>query len=287
MPESAARDYPLAPELGLMKYFRDITGTASRESTYKPGVAVAGQAPLIDEAGLSGIMTEWLRGNGRFLDTMHNQNQSGLYNSSTRRLVANDLTAQAALKAATANQDIGKVNAELSTRASIENAKMQSLANSSNAKLSMSGNSGKNKLLDLALAAGMNIFKGSENKKGEKKVSTEAAGGTSGTSDVSSSPTTYNDSGGPIIDDTPFAGDIAPLEFSSGGLALDTFDLGGLGSQVSELGSLDLSSGNFGSSEEFEPAEFDLGNFFSGGTSSGLSSVETDFDFSDLFDFDW
>lgn len=149
-PQSPIKDYPLSGELDLMNYLRQITGN-STTGTYQASQAVAGQAPELTPEKMQAIMTEWLRGNGRFLENMQQQNQSGLYNSSTRRLVANDLTAQAALKAATANQDIQKLNAQLQTEASIKNAQLQTQA----AKDSSAQISGKTAKQNLAGAAGI------------------------------------------------------------------------------------------------------------------------------------
>lgn len=149
-PQSPIKDYPLSGELDLMNYLRQITGN-STTGTYQASQAVAGQAPELTTEKMQGIMTEWLRGNGRFLENMQQQNQSGLYNSSTRRLVANDLTAQAALKAATANQDTQKLNAQLQTEASIKNAQLQTQA----AKDSSTQISGKTAKQNLAGAAGI------------------------------------------------------------------------------------------------------------------------------------
>lgn len=138
------QDMPLQPELGLVNYLRSITGAGGSGNVATPGVAKE-----IDASGLSSIMTDWLRGNGQFLQNMQQQNQAGLYNSSTRRLVANDLTAQAALKAAGANQATRISNADNATRTSLQNAK-EGVANQT----------GKSQMANLALAALLNAYNG-------------------------------------------------------------------------------------------------------------------------------
>lgn len=158
------QDLPLQQELGLVNYFRNITGTQG-----SGGAAVAGQASEIDSQGLQNIMTEWLRGNGQFLEKMHQQNQSGLYNSSTRRLVANDLTAQAALKAATASSQV-----------SVENAKMQTQASIANAAAGKSTGNTKDALMNTALAAAIAAYN-SKKKGDEKSASPSASSGAKGT----------------------------------------------------------------------------------------------------------
>lgn len=161
---------PLQDEVALVNYIRGLTGTGAGTGAYTASQAQAAQAPLITQEGLSGIMTEWLRGSGQFLDTMRQQNVSGLYNTSTRRLLANDLTAQAALKAATANQNIGIQNAQLATQAAMQNAQLQSQASAVSARTK----SPQQSILDTLLAAGIAAYKGDNKgkKKDEGKVAT-------------------------------------------------------------------------------------------------------------------
>ena len=181
MATSPVQDYPLQPELGLINYLRQITGIGTPGSVAVPGQAsqsiqaVAGQAPELTQDTLSNIMTEWLRGSGNFLNAMHQQNQSGLYNSSTRRLVANDLTAQAALKAAQAGSAVQQRNAELATAASQTNANNAAQVGQTNARLTteaalqnarqgVAGQSSKSQMVNTLLAAALNAYNG-KNKK--------------------------------------------------------------------------------------------------------------------------
>lgn len=105
---------PLAGELGLINYLQGLFSNKVANPNYT-GASVPAPvlAPTMSGQDMQNIMTEFLRGNGQFLDQMRQQNLSGLYNSSTRNLVANDLTAQAALKASTANAGIQNQNAQI------------------------------------------------------------------------------------------------------------------------------------------------------------------------------
>lgn len=224
MADMVKSDMPLANELSVVNYLRNILGVSSSGTATAgqvgntlqavggvstPGVATASQAEELTQDQLSTIMTEWLRGNGQFLDNMRQQNVSGLYNTSTQKLVANDLTAQAALKAATANQEIQKANANLATQANIAtsnqatqssmaSAQNQTSASQTNAQLAAqnaqlnarlstdaslaNAKSGANtsrtdSLINTALAALMNAYKSSGNKeakgaKGTKNLNT-------------------------------------------------------------------------------------------------------------------
>lgn len=105
---------PLQGELGLINYLQGIfSGKVANPNYTGASVPAPVTAPLMSGQDMQNIMTEFLRGNGQFLDQMRQQNMAGLYNSSTRNLVANDLTAQAALKASTANSAIQQQNAAI------------------------------------------------------------------------------------------------------------------------------------------------------------------------------
>lgn len=189
MATNPVQDYPLQSELGLINYLRSVTGTGSRGSVAVPGQvgqtqqAVAGQAPELTQDVLSNIMTEWLRGSGNFLQSMQQQNQSGLYNSSTRRLVANDLTAQAALKAAQAGSAVQQENARLATAASqtnanlasanrISDARYQTETSMANAARGVAGTSQKDQAINALLAAALNAYRGKEDKEAKSKKAT-------------------------------------------------------------------------------------------------------------------
>lgn len=105
---------PLQGELGLINYLQGIfSGKVANPNYTGASVPAPVTAPLMSGQDMQNIMTEFLRGNGQFLDQMRQQNLSGMYNSSTQKLVANDLTAQAALKASTANSNIMQGNAAI------------------------------------------------------------------------------------------------------------------------------------------------------------------------------
>jgi hypothetical protein len=67
----------------------------------------------VSSQDIQNLMTEYMRGQGGFLEKMQQQNMSGLYNTSTQKLMANDITAQAALKASQANLPINQANAQM------------------------------------------------------------------------------------------------------------------------------------------------------------------------------
>lgn len=249
MSTPAQSNMPFGEELGLVNYLRQVTGgnqaAAGTQGSYKASQATAAQAPLITQDGLSGIMTEFLRTNGQFLERMQQQNQSGMYNSSTRRLVANDLTAQAALKAATANQNIGYQNAQLSTQASMENARLASTASRDSAKVK--GPSSKDNLLNLLMAAGINKYRGDSEKdakKAGKGQQSQETSGTSAGSDVGGFDASSAGSFGPQAD-YGFNSFDAP-DTSSSAWAAEPFDT----NQLIQTGGVDFSgvgsgSGNF------------------------------------------
>lgn len=110
----ANSNMPLANELQLVNYLQSmLTGKTINPNYTGATVQTAQMVPTMSGADMNSIMTEWLRGNGQFLDHMRQQNVAGLYNTSTQKLLANDLTAQAALKAAQANIQIQQGNANL------------------------------------------------------------------------------------------------------------------------------------------------------------------------------
>lgn len=104
---------PLQNEMQLAQWISGMISGKTANPNYKGEVAKVNQIAPLGSADLQNLMTEFMRGQGGFLQNMMQQNQSGLYNTNTRRLVADDITAQAALKATAANTDIAKANAQL------------------------------------------------------------------------------------------------------------------------------------------------------------------------------
>lgn len=105
---------PLQGEMQLVNYLSSLFGGKTVNPAYT-GETVLPPSLIPEMTGddMSSVMTEWLRGQGNFLGNQRQQNLAGLYNTSTSKLVANDLTAQAALKAALANTQIKQGNSQL------------------------------------------------------------------------------------------------------------------------------------------------------------------------------
>lgn len=105
---------PLQNEMQLANW---ISGMVSGKSPNPNYTGATVQAPqLVNQMApqdLQNLMTEYMRGQGGFLNNMMQSRQSGLYNSNTRNLVSNDILAQAALKASQANVPIQQGNAQL------------------------------------------------------------------------------------------------------------------------------------------------------------------------------
>lgn len=109
-----ANNLPFKQELELAKYLTGIFGNSEKANpNYSGKVIKPDMVPEMSPTDMNAVMTEWLRGNGQFLDKMREQNLSGLFNTSTQKLMANDLTAQAALKAAQLNTNIKQGNTQL------------------------------------------------------------------------------------------------------------------------------------------------------------------------------
>lgn len=109
-----ANNLPFKQELELAKYLTGIFGNSEKANpNYSGKVIKPEMVPEMSSTDMNAVMTEWLRGNGQFLDKMREQNLSGLFNTSTQKLMANDLTAQAALKAAQLNTNIKQGNTQL------------------------------------------------------------------------------------------------------------------------------------------------------------------------------
>lgn len=282
MATNTTADMPLSSELNVLNYLRNITGTSNSGSTYKAATAKATLAPELTSDQMNSIMTEWLRGNGKFLENMQQQNVSGLYNTSTRKLVANDLTAQAALKAATANQDIQKTNAKLSTDVAMKNAELQTSTNAANSK---TASSSKNKILDLALAAGMNYLRKDGKKSDKEDYKTSDLGTT--TTDAGegfdyafkSAQSDANEFLNPSYQRSDVVSDPS-YRFSSDFMTGNNSS--GLADSLSSLfGATDAS---FPLSNLGETSSFDFSNLFSASNSSDFSS--SDYDWSNMLGSD-
>lgn len=152
---------PLQNEMQLANWIGSMFSGKTANPNYT-GAQV--QAPqLVNQMSgqdLQNLMTEYMRGQGGFLQAMQQQNQSGLYNTNTRQLVANDITAQAALKASQANVPIQQGNASLMNSYYAKQAAQQP---------KYLPNQGKNNALGgLAIAGLQELMKGLGKGKGKQ-----------------------------------------------------------------------------------------------------------------------
>lgn len=140
---------PFQEEMGLINYLR---------GPQKVQAGAVSPIQLAEPSGqdLNAIIQEFLRTDGRFLQNMLQQNTSGLYNSSTRKLLANDLLAQAAQKAALAKGTVSAQNAQLAQMATNANAQMAQSAQNANA--ASGAQSSKSRATELAIAALISSF---------------------------------------------------------------------------------------------------------------------------------
>lgn len=179
---AADQNMPLQSELGLVNYLQGLfSGKVANPNYTGASVPAPVTAPLMSGQDMQNIMTEFLRGNGQFLDHMRQQNLSGLYNSSTQKLVANDLTAQAALKASTANSAIQQQNASIlnNYNARVALQQPQYLPNTQGGlgKTSAAlGIAGLDKLLGGVLGGGSGNKKGKSTKKDDTSGESEGKG---------------------------------------------------------------------------------------------------------------
>lgn len=157
---------PLQGELNLVKYLDEIFNGSALDNL-KSSTVTAGQVKELSAADMQNLMTEYMRGSGNFLQNMQQQNIAGLYNTSTQKLVSNDILAQAALKATQANTQIKSANANLAQSALNTNAQLAQQLQL--ARLKAGGGTSKGQL---AAAAGINLLNsllgGKKGKAGTK-----------------------------------------------------------------------------------------------------------------------
>jgi len=263
--------YPLQGEMQLANWITNMFSNKVANPNYT-GATVA-PPQLVNQLtpqDLQNLMTEFMRGQGGFLQNMQQAKQSGIYNSNTQRLVANDLTAQAALKASQANVPIQQGNAQLMNQYYAKQAALQP-------KYIPNANKG-DALGGLAIAGLTKLLQGSLG---------DALGG--GKKSSGSGVTKKEGEG--VIDEagaTVCAGDIleaAASEFLGGGL-----QSGLLGETASSFGT-GLNIGDAVSGIEFP--SFDAGSALSGINLEGVGSAISDIgsflgnlDFPDFPDFD-
>ena len=255
--------YPLQGEMQLANWITNMFSNKVANPNYT-GATVA-PPQLVNQLtpqDLQNLMTEFMRGQGGFLQNMQQARQSGIYNSNTQRLVANDLTAQAALKASQANVPIQQGNAQLMNQYYAKQAALQP-------KYIPNQNQGA-ALGGLAIAGLTKLLQGGKKSSGSGVTKKEGEG---------------------VIDEagaTGGAGDIleaAASEFLGGGL-----QSGLLGETASSFGT-GLNIGDAVSGIEFP--SFDAGSALSGINLEGVGSAISDIgsflgnlDFPDFPDFD-
>lgn len=257
---------PLAGELGLINYLQGLFSNKVANPNYTGGTVPAPVlAPTMSGQDMSNIMTEFLRGNGQFMDQMRQQNLSGLYNSSTQKLVANDLTAQAALKASLANQNIQQGNAQIlnnyNARVAAQAPKyLPNQAGGAGKALAALGVAGLGKLL------GGSVEEALGGKKGKTKSgNTETSVGntpSSGSDPFTAAAEAFSGAFGELLPND-FGMDVAPIADAIPEVASQTFDIGGavsgldLSGVTDTLANLELPDFDL----DFDLPDFDLGDF--------------------------
>lgn len=230
---------PLAGELGLINYLQGMFSGKTVNPNYTGGkVPAPVLAPTMSGQDMSNIMTEFLRGNGQFLDQMRQQNLSGMYNSSTQKLVANDLTAQAALKASLANQNIQQGNAQIlnnyNARVAAQAPKyLPNAAGGPGKALAALGVAGLGKLLGGSVEEALGGKKG-KGKSGGTDTSAGSTPSSGGTDPLTAAAEAFSGAFGDLIQ-IDHTMDVSPIAEAIPEVASQTFDIG------SAMTGLDLS----------------------------------------------
>ncbi len=271
--------YPLQGEMQLANWITNMFSNKVANPNYT-GATVA-PPQLVNQLtpqDLQNLMTEFMRGQGGFLQNMQQAKQSGLYNSNTQRLVANDIAAQAALKASQANVPIQQGNAELMNKYYAKQAALQPKyipKQNQGAALGGLAIAGLTKLLQGSLGEGKKSSgSGVTKKKGEGVI--DEAGATGGAGDILEAAASEFLGGGlqsGLLGETASSfgtgfniGDaVSGVEFPSfdAGSTLSGVNLEGVGSAVSDIGSflsnIDLPDFDF----DFPDFDFlDIGSWF-------------------------
>lgn len=110
----ATSTLPLSGEMALFDYLQGLATGKAPNPNYT-GVNISAPKPVkeLSGEGLQSIITEYMRGQGNFLGNMAQARQSGLYNSNTQKLVADNILTEASRKAALANTAIQESNARI------------------------------------------------------------------------------------------------------------------------------------------------------------------------------
>lgn len=264
MADTKSSNMPLQGEMQLANWISNMFSNKTANPNYTGGtVPNPVLAPTMTAQDMQNLMTEYMRGDGRFLQQMQQGRTAGLYNSSTSNLIANDITAQAALKASSANQNINAQNAQIlntfNQRQAIQQPKYLPNGGNQNAALGGLAIAGLQKLLGGGISLG-----GSTKKKSDKEDARTMEEADLGTAGILGGIAGGLDLGGmfesvDLSGTSPVGGfDIADL---GGGISnftegLSNINLGGLSDF--DLGSFELPDFDFGS---FELPDFDLFDF--------------------------
>jgi hypothetical protein len=151
---------PLQNEMQLANWISGMFGKTANPNYTGATVAAPQLVNQMSGQDMQNLMTEFMRGQGGFLQSMQQARQSGLYNSNTQRLVANDITAQAALKATQANVPIQQGNASLMNQYYAKQGALQPKY--------LPGNKSKENALGALAIAGLQKLMQGEGKKGAK-----------------------------------------------------------------------------------------------------------------------
>lgn len=256
---------PLAGELGLINYLQGLFSNKVANPNYTGGTVPAPVlAPTMSGQDMSNIMTEFLRGNGQFMDQMRQQNLSGLYNSSTQKLVANDLTAQAALKASLANQNIQQGNAQIlnnyNARVAAQAPKyLPNQAGGAGKALAALGVAGLGKLLGGSVEEALGGKK-SKSKSGGTDTSVGSAPSSGNTDPLTAAAEAFSGAFGELIPND-FGMDVSPIAEAMPEVASQTFDIGNAMSGLDLSGVTDTLANLELPDFDFEMPDFDLGDF--------------------------
>lgn len=147
---------PLQGELQLVNYINSLFGGDAGYTAQQ--VTNPSLVSELSATDLQNLMTEYLRGQGNFLEQGRQQNLSGLFNTSTRNLVSNDIMAQAALKATQANTAIKNTNAQILADVAKTNATLANQAMLAKLQAGLPGKTGAGTLAAAAGISGLGSF---------------------------------------------------------------------------------------------------------------------------------
>ncbi len=105
---------PLLPEVQLVRTAQDMLGMGGGGGGNVNFTPTAGM-PALTGQDMNAIIQNFLRTDGQFLQKALQQNQAGMYNSTSRASMSKELLAQAAAQAVKANVGIASANASIAS----------------------------------------------------------------------------------------------------------------------------------------------------------------------------